>query len=73
MEENKNTDKNKIWKDIFPLLIPFIMITIVELFFKIVNNALITINMNYFIFSVIIGYIIYGILMAITKKYQLLL
>lgn len=64
-------ENNKIKNDIILGIIPFIIILLMEICFRICNGGLsvaLGINLNSFIFSTLIGYLIYAILVSITKK-----
>lgn len=72
--ENKNKNKvleNKIGKEIISALIPFFSILVIELIFKIGNAGILYVfacESKSIYFSILISYLIYGILIGINKK-----
>lgn len=68
-EENKF--KNEMIKDIIAALIPCFVILLIEIIFKVGTVGVLYVfwgEPKSFIFSILIGYLIYGILFGITKK-----
>lgn len=49
-------------------LIPMVIVMLVEIFFKILNGGILYINEKSFLFSIIIGYIVYLIILGIVRK-----
>ena len=71
MKKIKEVSNKAINRDIILSFIPFFITITIEIFFGLLNGGIISIlNMNgmSLIFSIMIIYLIYGILIAITKK-----
>lgn len=61
----------KIRNDIINGMLPFIIVMLIECFFKLINGGLLTVlytNSNSFVFSILIGYLLYAILLSFTKR-----
>lgn len=67
MEKSKKI-QNTLNEEIMIAFMPTILIFIVEIFFKILNGGILYINTNSLMFSIIMGYIIYGIILSIVKN-----
>lgn len=70
-KEQTNTCNKEVINDIMVGIMPFIMITLVEIFFKVSNGGIpivLNTNANSFVFSVILAYLIYAIGISLTKK-----
>ena len=66
MEKDK-----ELYNEIIVSLIPFILVLIMEIFFKALNYGIIyffVMNVSTLVFSFIIGYCIYGIILSLFKK-----
>ena len=71
MSKVQSVSNKQINKDIIISIIPLIIILIIEISFSICNmgiRGLLYISTNAIMFSVLIAYLIYGILFGITKK-----
>lgn len=69
--DEQKIKSNKIRNDIIKGMLPFIIVMLIELFFKLINGGLLTVlytNSNSFVFSILIGYLLYAILLSFTKK-----
>lgn len=70
-KRNNNVLRKEINKTIISILIPLFIILLIESIFKIANLGLFNIfygEKNSIFFSILIGYLIFGIFMGITKK-----
>lgn len=70
-KEEKNKFKNELIKDIMAALVPCFVILVIEFFFKTGTVGPLYILLGEpksFVFSVLMGYLIYGILFGVTKK-----
>lgn len=71
-KKNINETNNKtIRDDMINGMLPFIIIMLIEFFFKYMNGGILAVlytNSNSLVFSVLIGYFIYAILVSLTKK-----
>lgn len=67
-----NEEINKeINKEIIVMLIPIILVIIIEIVFKLCNGGIINIlntNVNAFVFTILVTYTVYGVLISVTKK-----
>lgn len=72
MKNEKEVNKD-IMREIQIAIMPFILIMVFETFFKIFNGGIYAIFSTYsksLIFSIIIGYLIYGLLIGIFRKHS---
>lgn len=71
MKQTKILSNKEINKEIIAILIPFFMTLSIEVFFGICNGGIIAVlnsNAMSLIFSTLVIYLIYGVLIGITKK-----
>lgn len=69
--KNKKIENKKVENDIILAIIPLIIIVLMELFFKICNGGVLvalSTNANAIIFSILMGYLIYAILISMTRR-----